>query len=425
MVYITRNVEDEDKKEKNDSVLGINRPRSAPSLSSPVSGGSSAPIQPKPSRAQGTGFTNLGRYLDAGRGRDAAIGTESGKLIGNESKAFGQAYQGAYEGLNKVKPIELSGGVSGQFDNAKPGQGGPSISQVLGQEYNGPDSIGYVPGEDYGKAQALGDKSTISSVLVNDPKNKANYTGGMRSLDEALYGADPASVAASKKSVKDLGEFTKQANVLNNQFSSDVNSKKEQIQKIKDDTLGQIKDYNAQLASDIQARANAVNERDAAAYANQSVPEGSTLGQWSGSAPGTANLSNQMTDEEQRRLSILSKYLGYNSPVKSNDYIQGKYDVTKNPLPRPQDSISDYDKEQLTPVIMDFANQLKSSGGSFADNTNKIANVLNYIRQFNKFDPARGKAMSYYLTELIQRLDISPSDKKDFIDTIRSNAEGK
>jgi hypothetical protein len=309
----------------------------APKLggSSMFAGGSSggAPSQPtqtpkaQNAQMQGTGFTNLQRWLDAGSGRHQGIANTGSNLVNTEKDTFNKAAKPLEDATYGAKLInsdpsngnQAHGVVGKAIDTGDTSE----LEGFVSNKYEGPRTVEYDPTKQKNlwDAASLTNKNTAGSVLAKPQVDAGQYSQGMRRLDSVLFGADRASRDAmggvktgletfgkeSGEKIKGIGEkiagFDRSAAEANEKNAADLRG-----------VAGSMMDSINQRVAATQAQDAEVKRMTDAGYVwNPTLkmwkkPEtGMMPGQVQG---GNANASNIATERERRGLDMLNKVLG-------------------------------------------------------------------------------------------------------------------
>jgi len=165
---------------------------------------------------KGTGFTNLSNWLDAGKGRSAGISSTGSNLLGQEKTNFNNAASGVENANYKAKTVQDvnangADNFGGQFWKAASGDANAKndIAGMMNQSYTGPRDVKYDPNaqKNLWDTASLANSDTVGQVLARPQIEQGQYTSGMQRLDNAMYGADAESRAASDKTGADLKAF--------------------------------------------------------------------------------------------------------------------------------------------------------------------------------------------------------------------------
>jgi len=165
---------------------------------------------------KGTGFTNLSNWLDAGKGRSAGISSTGSNLLGQEKTTFNNAASGVENANYKAKTVQDvnangADNFGGQFWKAASGDANAKndIAGMMNQSYTGPRDVKYDPNaqKNLWDTASLANSDTVGQVLARPQIEQGQYTSGMQRLDNAMYGADAESRAASDKTGADLKAF--------------------------------------------------------------------------------------------------------------------------------------------------------------------------------------------------------------------------
>ncbi len=215
---------------------------------------------------------------------------------------------------------------------------GPSLADVIGQTYTGPTTIDYKPGQDLMDLAALSNTGSIADVTGRAANEAGEYSkySGMRALDDALYGADAASIGAAgankesgQKFAKDTDEkvtdFEKRAGERAQRMTDQATSVRNELQGIFDAETGRLKSAAAtenERAIGDSHRTDMVRDPNTGQLVQ--VPQGQVLGDWEGSEAGSATIGNMMTGTDAKRFGALAKLLGIEAPEQSGTYAAGR-----------------------------------------------------------------------------------------------------
>lgn len=210
-----------------------------------------------------------------------------------------------------------------------PVETGPSLDAVLNQHYTGPAGIDYQAGNDFQNATMLGNTSTVSDVLGKDAIAAGQYSGGMRALDNILFGADAASQGAIGANKTGAETFKNDASAAGADFETRAQQRADDMAAAAGKTRTDLTKIGDDAKTSLEKRVAAANAAAKTAYDNPGAAgwNGST---WQGSEAGSANAGNVMTASEEKRFAALKKYLGYEAPTKDGEYKQGSW-VDPNP----------------------------------------------------------------------------------------------
>lgn len=360
--------DDDEEKTDNGNGGGSSSAPQGPSIGTVMGGSSSGPQQggsssttPKPQSAQeqsGTGFVNLKSWLDAGQGRDKSITAASDKALGGEREGLNKAVTDTTAQVDQNKPVTLSttteaaatGGDAAKLALDREAAGTKTnLGDVLGQSYSGPTGLTWTAGSGVDDAKMLSSADTAGATLARG--NQTGYGQGLRALDTALYGADPASVAAMGNTATGLKTLSDDAD----KADTDINTKATATAKSIDDTReaarSSLSGYRDDILKGVDARAAARNASLTSAFNDTSAPPGMQLGAWNGATPGSATRTNIAGQGERQQLSALDKFLGggdgttYDT-TSPGTFVDGGYARTPLVAPPPIQS-----PEKVTPDV--------------------------------------------------------------------------
>lgn len=311
----------------------------ASSSPQPMSGGAPAQQQKTPQQQKGTGFVNLSSWLDAGKGRDKTISNAGATNKAKETENWTTASNTAKTGLAASQPVQVDS-VTKQLDREagilNDGVSGPSLSDVVNQSYKGPTSIDYTAGEGMTNLQNLSKASTAADTLAKPEVEAGRYGAGLRSLDAVLFGADAESQKALAQNATDVtglkdtatkgaADFEARVGSTIDTMNKNATGVRDELTKIGNDSLAAINkratEENTNAIRDSQ-REDMVLDPSTGQYV--AVPEGQTLGEWEGSAAGSATAGNVQTDDERKRFDALNKLMGFDAPKAEGQYQAGR-----------------------------------------------------------------------------------------------------
>lgn len=246
-----------------------------------VVAGSAAGAAPK---AQGSGFTNLQKYVTANQG-------SSGDMAGAVAQNLSGAAKQGITGINN-SASQFNQGVDQAttdfnphtYDMIKTGNLGSQDQQALkgayqGQ-YTGPSMTDYQDKANTGRQQlsgALGDiqgtqdQAMRQTLLQQQYGQGGQYSHGQSSLDSALLGADPQAKSTLDKLRGDYSGFSNYADHKQNEAQDRINAAAGQTQAIQQHVQGAVGDSQAAVDKELarrQTKANApsvdniINQRD-------------------------------------------------------------------------------------------------------------------------------------------------------------------
>lgn len=254
---------------------------------------------------------------------------------------------------------------------------GPNLDQVLNQSYKGPTGIDYKAGDDFQYAKMLGNTSTVADVLGKDSIEHGDYTQGMRALDAALYGSDGASQNAIRANAGNADAFQKDATAKGADFTARAQKRADEMSDAGGKLHTALEGIGNTTKSSLEKRAadanlkaqadsnNATMVRDPTTGNMVPIPKGQTLGGWEGAAVGSANAGNVMTNNENKRFAALNKLIGYDAPMKSGEYQEGRR-TTKadaSQIPKIADSWTDQQMKAAKAIMVREARQKANNKG--------------------------------------------------------------
>ncbi len=402
MAYVTSNLDDEEKKNANgggDSPDISGGGNDSPGLSSVVNQGISAPPQNQATVQQkaGTGFTNLSSWLDAGKGRDKSISDAGGKGLADEATTFGTASTTAETGLkNAPDPLTPQGSTAAVLYRAtghggiQPGTpaamtptdanghypgdedfdpttykradaGGTShatmatgpdagamadLTAMTKQNYTGPGNIDYKEGQGFKSADMLSGADTAGSELAKDTVNEGQYRGGLRALDQTLFGSDAASVNALSKNKTDAAAQRKTQGDAMTDFEKRATAKKDAVDAARTGVVNDLGDIQKSTIGDIKAGVTSTNNyqqwlQDHPDKAMTPLTKDQVQGKWmAGASPAMA--SSVINSDQAGQLSALDNLLGTNKAITKGGAFQGgHYGVNNKDKPVGDDAVNE------------------------------------------------------------------------------------
>lgn len=255
---------------------------------------------------------------------------------------------------------------------------GPTIDQVLNQKYDGPGAIDYQAGDDFQDATMLGETSTVSDVLGRDSINKGQYSQGMRSLDNLLYGADRASQDAigtnktntdtfKKDAIATGDDFTKRAGERSGEIDDAAGRLRTELTAIGDNTKTSLAARAAAANAQAQERSNSTDMvLDPATGKMVPLRAGDVMGGWEGDAVGSANAGNVMTAAEEKRFGALNKYLGYDGVTRTGQYNEGRRTVEKGEAPTIAPGFTDEQLNEARDLMVKESDMKQQNGAMTA-----------------------------------------------------------
>jgi hypothetical protein len=350
MAYVANTLADDDKDEqgKPDALpsLGGATPAAntigASSAPQPMSGGAPAQQQKTPQQQKGTGFVNLSSWLDAGKGRDKAIMDTGATAKKTEQANFDTAAKPADDALRNNSVKKLSSSVSTQLDR-EAGVGGQSLqpnattlSDVINQKYEGPETIDYTAGQGMTDLRNLGRTNTVADVLAKPEIDAGRYGAGLRSLDNVLFGADGASQNAIKNNAAGADALKASTDARQEGYVKNVADMRKHMEGTSAATRAELERLGKKYTGDVTQRAADANTTairdsqredmvlDPSTGQYVAVPQGQTMGEWEGSAAGSATAGNVQTDDERKRFDALNKLMGFDAPKAEGQYQAGR-----------------------------------------------------------------------------------------------------
>ncbi len=275
-------------------------------------GGGFVPQQQTPQQQQGTSFTNLKGWLDAGQGRDQTITNTGQSLLGKEKSAFDEAAKPVEDADYHAKTLTVDEAKAGL---SKPGDLGV-LRSALRNDYDGPREINYNGQEGLGKLGQLGSASGAAGMLGG---GTAGYGGGRRRMDEVLFSSDAASQNAMKGVTGDTQAFKDQALARGKAAQAKVAGFDKSAQDANTANVATLRGVGDQTLAGIDQRIDDLKAKEAKTKA--SAPhafDGSTPGQSWVNGSGF-NRQNVTTDDEVGLLANLRSLID-----------DPKYNLTKN-----------------------------------------------------------------------------------------------
>jgi len=317
------NDDEEDKKQEQSTTLA---PGAVSSGATPVpasgGGGSLTPApqnQQTAQQKQGTGFTNLSSWLDAGKGRDKLVSDTGGGLLSTEKSTFDTAVKPLQDATFQTQSVddkELTGLLSAPGDEWKSKLGG-----LLSQDYTGPMSVDYDPGK--GKSfdnlkglDALSSTDTTGAELAKRTAPTPIYNAGSRRLDNTLFGADSASQTAIGSNKTGATDFLTGAEKTSGELAKKAQGFKEQAASARDATRGQLKTASDNILSNLDRQVQAFNfgeDQKAMGKPTESagVDEFGRPMKWTDYQAGNrATRENMISEQDASALSRLGELIG-------------------------------------------------------------------------------------------------------------------
>ena len=310
--------------------------------------------QQTPQQQQGTGFTNLKSWLDAGKGRDKSI-TEAGTdRINKEKGAFSAA----------AKPVEDASYTANNYwdgwtagsavSHAANGGGTADIERDLTQSYTGPKEIKYDPAaqKNLWDVNSLSSADTAGQVLGRDEMDKGQYSQGAQALDRVLFGAD----AESQKAIGGVKDASKAFGAEVASRSTALKDKVAGFEKAAADAnagnRAKLKDYGKSMSDKLDARVLGAKEQQdkirkmleddpTLLYPGNQGPtrddpfqtlQGGEIREITGG--GEISRGTMVNDDEVKGFDVLAKVLGLDAPPtvqKTGTYQELGTKVTKDP----------------------------------------------------------------------------------------------
>lgn len=351
MAYVTKDIEDDE--EQNGGTAGAQAapssggtPTMRPGQPS-ASTGQPAPQQ-TPQQQQGSGFTNLSAWLNAGKGRDKSILDTGRQKIGEERlKHAGQA--GGVENASYTANVWDNPGA--EVDKAAASGDTSALESGLSQTSGLSADINYDPNaqKNMWDVNSLSSADTAGQVLGKDAMDRGEYGQGAQELDRILFGADSSSRAAidETKKYKDwfIGDVASRGEAAKAKVAGFDKAAAEASAKNRE----RLTNYQSEMMKGVNERVEAAKKRQAETRAmleanpdmllrppgpTRDDPYGDKLqgGEIRTINEGTeANVGNIATEKELKGFDVLAKLLGLPSVQKTGEYRDISTSVTKDP----------------------------------------------------------------------------------------------
>lgn len=351
MAYVTKDIEDDE--EQNGGTAGAQAapssggtPTMRPGQPS-ASTGQPAPQQ-TPQQQQGSGFTNLSAWLNAGKGRDKSILDTGRQKIGEERlKHAGQA--GGVENASYNANVWDDPGA--EVDKAVASGDTSALEGGIAQTSGISADINYDPNaqKNMWDVNSLSSADTAGQVLGKDAMDRGEYGQGAQELDRILFGADSSSRAAidETKKYKDwfIGDVASRGEAAKAKVAGFDKAAAEASAKNRE----RLTNYQSEMMKGVNERVEAAKKRQAETRAmleanpdmllrppgpTRDDPYGDKLqgGEIRTINEGTeANVGNIATEKELKGFDVLAKLLGLPSVQKTGEYRDISTSVTKDP----------------------------------------------------------------------------------------------
>jgi hypothetical protein len=342
MAYVTRDIEDEEEEKQQQQQQASGTPTFRPGAAV-SSNGMPAPQQ-TPQQQKGSGFVNLDSWLNAGKGRDAAITSTGATKIGAEKDTFNAAAKPVEDATFSATTYGNMWEAGADVDKAAASGDTSGLEKNVSQTYGGPREVNYdaTKQQNLWDTEALTSADTAGSVLGRKAMDAGEYSRGAQALDRVLFGADAASQQAmggvknertaftddvkkrsesAGKKVADFDKLAADANVANKARLGEYGG---EIVKRVDNRVADA------LAKEKEARgviAGGTHWIDAEGKAH-TLAGGESVGDIVG---GGAKQENMITGQESAGLAALNKILGMPTIQKTGDYQGVSTTVNKDP----------------------------------------------------------------------------------------------
>lgn len=304
---------------------------------------------PGAQQKQGTGFTNLSSWLNAGKGRDKQVSSTGTNLLGAEQVKFDEAAKPLQAAtftpttMEDAEVASLIGAGSGANAPARGTAPPPSddwqtkLSGLLEQDYTGPTSVDYdwTTGDSRDNLLGVDALSATDTTGAELAKRQGagvdGYTAGERRLDASMFGADAESQAAIAGNKAGGSKFMDSSTKTAGELAAKAQGFKDAAAGARTKTHDQLRSIADSTTATIRARADAENARLADLMA-AGAPTGKKNADWVGARAGDANVGNMMNDTEASAFDKLRALIGGDQPARTGRLTAGQRTYIDDPL---------------------------------------------------------------------------------------------